>query len=290
MNRIIFAGLAKNCIDSVSKNIYFIENFQENYPKLEISFYILESDSSDGTKEFLKNIESKIVKSSSQDNLKNRFKYRTDRIAHCRNILLEEIKKKHLSEDFLYIPIDLDIEIFKYTDEDSFYKILMDFINHTSIDVLFPFGYPYYYDIHALRAADWNMENPWEVVKNINKYLVIGKIIPRYLFVYSKQKKYKEKKKLINVESAFGGIGIYKVYNNKLKDIRYSIDMKLGNNSCEHTAFNSYFNNKFIDCSWKIPSPKEHIIFKELNFFQKIIFVVRSVLSDFKNIKSKLFF
>jgi len=290
MNRIIFAGLAKNCIDSVSKNIYFIENFQEKYPKLEISFYILESDSSDGTKEFLKNIESKIVKSSSQDNLKNRFKYRTDRIAHCRNILLEEIKKKHLSEDFLYIPIDLDIEIFKYTDEDSFYKILMDFIDHKSIDVLFPFGYPYYYDIHALRAADWNMKNPWEVVKNINKYLVIGKIIPRYLFVYSKQKKYKEKKKLINVESAFGGIGIYKVYNNILKDIRYSIDMKLGNNSCEHTAFNSYFNNKFIDCSWKIPSPKEHIIFKELNFFQKIIFVVSSVLSDFKNIKSKLFF
>ena len=99
------------------------------------------------------------------------------------------------------------------------------------------------------------------------------------------KKKYKAEKKLINVESAFGGIGIYKVYNNELEYATYSIDINLGNNSCEHTAFNSYFTNKFIDCSWKLPSPKEHIIFKELNFFNKIVFITNSIISDFKNLK-----
>lgn len=285
MNNIIFAGLAKNCRENLKKNIEFIERFNAQFPRLNIFILILESDSIDGTKEYLKKLNSKKIDVSSVDNLDKKYIYRTEKISHCRNILLEKIKQNYMSKELLYIPLDLDIDIFKYIDEDNFFNLIKKFEENDDVNVLFPYGYPYYYDIHALRAPGWNMKSPWEVVKSVNKYLVIGKIISRYLFVYKKQKKYKAQKKLINVESAFGGIGIYKVYNNELEYATYSIDINLGNNSCEHTAFNSYFTNKFIDCSWKLPSPKEHIIFKELNFFNKIVFITNSIISDFKNLK-----
>ena len=62
------------------------------------------------------------------------------------------------------------------------------------------------------------------------------------------------------------------------------VDLDLGNYSCEHTKFNSYFSNKFIDSSWKIPSPNEHIEFKLLKINKKIGYFFTSIISDIKKL------
>ncbi len=280
---IVFAGLARNCQDSIKKNINFIDKFRNQYPNINIYLYILESDSNDGTKEYLSRIKTKHSRIYNVDNLDSRFDFRTERIAFCRNYLLKKINKEIDFNDFIYVPLDLDIELFKYIDSKKLFN-LMNMLKNNQADAIFPFSYPYYYDIHALRSKGWNTKNPWHSVNSINKYLFIGKFFTRYYFIYRKQKKYNQHLKEIEVNSAFGGMGIYTVNKEKFRELKYSIDLKYGNTSCEHIVFNNSFKKKIIYPSWKIPSPGEHIEFKLLNFSQKVKYIIKSLISDIKNI------
>tara|TARA_B100000965_G_scaffold367409_1_gene353354 strand:+ start:115 stop:978 length:864 start_codon:yes stop_codon:yes gene_type:complete len=282
MKEVIFAGLAKNCLKTLQINLKFIENFKKDFPEINLSVLIMESDSVDGTKEFLKNTNLDWIHSFNKDKLDEEFKYRTEKIAYCRNYLFGVIRKQKPT-DFIYIPIDFDIELFQFLDTVSFFNLLEKFLNKQNIDALFPYGYPYYYDIHALRAYNWNTKSPWESVKKINKFVPIGKFFTRYFMIYKKQKKYTDQDKLLRVMSAFGGIGLYKVNENVL-NATYGIEKNLGNNSCEHVQFNDYFDNKFIDSSWIIPSPNEHIEFKLLKIHNKIFYIINSLFSDLKNL------
>ena len=284
MKNLIFAGLAKNCHSTLEKNVSFLENFKREFPNINLIVYIFESDSTDGTKEYLNNLNSNIIKPFHENNLDEKFIFRTEKISYCRNFLLEQIRKDTTLNDIIYIPLDLDIEIFKFSTPQSFFNLIKTFIANKNIDAVFPFGYPYYYDIHALRASGWNTRSPWEVVSKINKYLIVGKLFTRYFVIYRKQKRYYKKRPLVNVDSAFGGIGLYKVNKNLFDKVQYSIDLDLGNYSCEHTKFNSYFSNKFIDSSWKIPSPNEHIEFKLLKINKKIGYFFTSIISDIKKL------
>ncbi len=281
---IVFSGLAKNCLNNVKKNIEFVDKFKEYYPKANIYFFILESDSTDGSKEYLSNINKEYLKIFNLDELEKKIIIRTERIAFCRNFLLKKIKEEANFSNFLYIPLDLDIELFKYTSNEEFKNLLIMLKNNKSYDVIFPFSFPYYYDIHALRSNRWNTKNPWHSINSINKYLPIGKFFTRYFFIYRKQKKYNKKLTEIKVESAFGGIGIYKVNKDLFKNLEYSIDLKFGNTSCEHIKFNSFFKNKIIYPLWIIPSPLEHIEFKLISFNNKIKYIFKTIIGDIKNI------
>ena len=282
MKEVIFAGLAKNCIKTLQINLKFIEKFKKDFPELNLSVLIMESDSVDGTKEFLKNTNLDWVHSFNEDKLDEKFKYRTEKIAYCRNHLFGVIRKQK-SSNIIYIPVDFDIELFKFLDAVSFFNLLEKFSNNQNIEALFPYSHPYYYDIHALRANNWNTNSPWESVKKINKFVPIGKFFTRYFLIYKKQKKHTHREKLLKVQSAFGGIGLYKV-NEDVLNASYGIENSLGNNSCEHVQFNKYFVNKFIDSSWIIPSPREHIEFKLLKIHNKIFYIISSLFSDIKNL------
>jgi len=283
MLNLIFSGLVKNSLTTLKKNIDFLAEFKAKYPELNITLLVMESDSVDGTKEFLKTLNYDWIDSYTEDRLDEKFNYRTEKIAYCRNFLLKKINLKNYKKA-IYIPVDLDIKIFEYIEIKYFYDLIIEFTKNPNIDALFPYGYPYYYDLHALRAHNWNTKSPWELVNKINKFTPIGKFFSRYFFVYRKQKKYKDIKKLLPVESAFGGIGLYKIDSKLLQKAYYSIDVNLGNHSCEHVVFNEFFNKKFIDCKWRVPSPIEHIEFKLLNNRKKIIYISNSIKSDFKNL------
>lgn len=283
---LVFAGLAKNCLSSLQKNLDFISKFSAELPGYNLRFIVVESDSTDGTKEYLEQINLEFLEIITADNLDKQFKYRTEKIANCRNMILDKLKKEQSNIDFIYIPIDLDIEIFEYQDIHDFHLQINHFIENEIYDAYFPFSFPYYYDIHALRSKGWNSHNPWERVKKINKYIFIGKFFARYFYVYRIQKKYSIKKELINVESAFGGIGFYKLNNSLLEIVNYEIEIDLGNTSCEHIKFNSFFKNKAIVPKWKIPSPKEHIEYKILNLKEKSLYVLTSIINDLKSLIS----
>lgn len=283
-HNLVFAGLAKDCLPSLQKNLDFISKFNAELPGYNLKCIVVESDSTDGTKEYLENVNFDFLEIITADNLDKKFKYRTERIANCRNMILDKLKNENSNQDLIYIPIDLDIEIFEYQDIHDFHFQLNDFIENKLYDAYFPFNFPYYYDIHALRSKGWNSHNPWEKIKKINKFIFIGKFFVRYFYVYRIQKKYNTKKELINVESAFGGIGFYKLNNSLLEIVNYEIEIDLGNTSCEHLKFNSFFRNKAVVSKWKVPSPKEHVEYKLLSFKEKSLYILTSIRNDLKNL------
>lgn len=285
---IYFAGLAKNCKNSLSKNLTFILDFIDKYSvNNNIHIYIFENDSIDGTKDFLKKVKKhKELSVFTEDGLSERIKNRIQRIAYCREFIIHHIIKKN-DEEYIYIPLDFDLDLFTFETTESFFEKINLLHKKDTIDVLFPFSIPRYYDIHALRAGEWNKRDSWKVEKKISKYVPIGKFLLRYLLVYKKQKKigsFSEQK--IKVESAFGGIGIYKVSKYISRTLTYINDSF--EEECEHVYFNKNFANKFIDLNWKIVSPTEHIEYHNNNFIGKFLYISNSLLNDIKNLYSFL--
>ena len=53
---VAFCGLSKNCINTIEENIKQIFSMRNNYKDVNISLFIVDSDSSDGTKEIYLNM------------------------------------------------------------------------------------------------------------------------------------------------------------------------------------------------------------------------------------------
>ena len=96
-----FVGLSKNCFSSLEKNITFIEKFKKN-SKFKIEIIIIDSDSTDGTKEYCRNLlKDKAITSFLEiDNLVDDYNSRIERLSYCRNAGLKEIKNSSNSEQF----------------------------------------------------------------------------------------------------------------------------------------------------------------------------------------------
>tara|TARA_B100000282_G_scaffold69301_1_gene46789 strand:- start:521 stop:1393 length:873 start_codon:yes stop_codon:yes gene_type:complete len=281
---IYFAGLAKNCKNNLSKNLNFILNLTNKYShKHNIYVYIFENDSVDGTKNLLNSfVDWRELSVFTEDGLTTRIENRIKRISYCREFLLNKILSKK-DKMFIYIPLDLDLDLFGDEGVENFYEKINKVIKDESVDAIFPFSVPRYYDIHALRAKNWNERDGWELVKKYSKYILVGKFFLKYMLIYRKQKKLSSfNEKSIKVDSAFGGIGIYKTNKNNIDSLSYSNDFY--NDECEHVFFNKNFSNKYIDKDWKIISPSEHIEYHNNRLPKKILYILNSLIRDIKNL------
>ena len=84
---IFFCGISKNCIGHIEKNLSFIEKFVQSFPDIKIKGIFVDSDSTDGTKEFLLNYtkEKPYFVYKNLDNLETKYSNRIERIAISRN-------------------------------------------------------------------------------------------------------------------------------------------------------------------------------------------------------------
>ncbi len=272
---IYFVGLSKNCLLTLRKNIDFINLLIKEEVGVE-KIIIVDSDSNDGTKEYCKSLKNDKVLFIEEDNIKNKFQNRIEILSHCRNIGLQNIEK---TNDVLYIPIDLDIDLFSLIKPKSFIELLNNFQNNKDIDALFPYSEPYYYDIFALRKQGWVDNNTILQAHKLKQKFKIGSFFFNYFFVFKKQiNKNKFSENLIRVESAFGGIGLYKI--NKNKNVLYEtkdIDTEFYS---EHLSFNNNFKNLFIDKNWAVPAPEEHINFHLLRKLEKVFYIFKTFKYD----------
>ena len=147
--------------------IKFLNNSQFN------SYCIfVDSDSTDGTKEILEEFSSNKdnVIYKNLDNLEVDFNNRIERIQISRNKCLEILINFDFKENIIYIPLDLDLDLFKYSSLQSFEDLVLYCINKNVPNGIFPFSQPYYYDIFALRASNWvniNTQYWVKILKNI---------------------------------------------------------------------------------------------------------------------------
>ena len=283
---IVIAGLAKNCQNNFKKNIEYLNDFKEFYKEsIEITILILENDSKDNTKKIIKKLTNKdYITDYCLDGLDKKITNRIERITYCRNFLFEKLRSFEPKEiEYLYISIDFDLDLFSETPKEEFFQILNKLRNQKDMTALFPNNIPYYYDIHALRKDKWNTIDSWKKYNQITKYIPVGKFFLKYFLIYKKQIKINTNEEFINVDSAFGGIGIYKMTKSEHSKITYESDELF--EKCEHINFNSYFNCA-IYTSWKVKSPKEHLEYKNLKLLNKLRYIFASFISDVKNIIS----
>ena len=148
--KIVLSGPVKNCGNNLEKNLNFLINLKKDNRIDLVDIFILEGDSTDNSKIILEKYnKSSDINLYSENNLEEKLSNRVERIAYCRNLLLEEIKKKEIPYDF-YIPLDLDVDLFSQISTNEFIQILTRIQKDDNIDALFPFSVPFYYDLAAL--------------------------------------------------------------------------------------------------------------------------------------------
>ena len=232
--KIIIASTIKN----ESKNL---KNYFKTLDKLIINYkdyfiILVISDSNDNSlmlcKNYLSNKNGKII-------IKN-FKKKLDRIKKLeisRNEYLYLIKKKYFNFDFLIV-MDVD-NVNTNLDVNQLERSL----KKKNWNAIFPSQRFFYYDIFALRIKkilNFNFiekisEDILQNKKNHNIKIYFKKNLFNYFFL----NKFSNKR-YISVESAFGGLAVYKI--NKILKFKYSSS---NGKECEHVYFNKKINLKY---------------------------------------------
>ena len=221
--KILLVGTVSNVAKTIEKEIKIVLQALSVFDRIEV--YLVESDSMDATTSILD--EQKLNNSNfeykSLGKLKDKYPNRVDRIAYCRNVYVEYIRKLYTISKWDYVAVaDLDGMNFKLNTKGVKSSIETG-INWDGVMANQTFGY---YDIYALRARGWVENDCFEDLrkygterlsllsnsKGVNSFIrnYVESDFARHKFIYSKMRKIDKSANWISVNSAFGGFGIYK--------------------------------------------------------------------------------
>ena len=237
LSNILLVGTVSNVAKTIEKELETVIKALDSFDKIEI--FLVESDSSDNSVEILKRIQqgNKNFTFITKGHLSNRYPNRIARIAYCRNIYVEFIKKNLDTNLWQYVAVaDLDgmNKKLKRKAIDTCFKTK---VKWDGIMANQKYGY---YDIYALRARGWAEKDCFselQKLKILNPKLKVSQnsIVNfisnfnyfdnlRNIAIYSKMRIIARKSPPIKVESAFGGFAIYKSHvflNSDYKSLNY---------------------------------------------------------------------
>jgi len=215
------------------------------------------------------------------------FPNRICRLAYCRQAMLDLARRAASKLDInkcLYVPVDLDSEIFSSVDINVFIEACQYLLSDRSLDALFPLSQPCYYDILALRSSGWCES---DCINDLRKYQKIGSFLVNYLawlwVVSRRQKPCKKLSKLgslIPVDSAFGGFGIYCFES--ISHAQYfmpSFEPSLFDTAIDHVIFNRNIRAKAIFTPLLVSAPGEHLAG---GYLRILLSLINSCFKDFK--------
>ena len=257
--KVIFAGCARDCDQYLEKTLsnidYYTSLFEKSYQ------IIVENGSKDNTREILKSKKNPNCYYLFEDHL-DEYGTRGERLERARNKIIEKIRNEpNLRKCDLLVILDFDDSGEYRVDKKNIFKSLEFLYTKKNIAGIFANQLGTYYDMWALRDEKYCKNDFWvEVLQNIcAKAYPIDQISPEILKIvrdtYIKKKTYSFNinQEPINVHSAFGGFGIYKmenVLNNKrFYEGTQTVDLKFKDNTstktkfqkCEHVNFNLGF-------------------------------------------------
>jgi hypothetical protein len=213
---ILVTGLARDVAKFLPRELNRIEKELKDIFEI-VNFLIIESDSKDNTEKVLEDIK----------NERNNFNYkslgviesvlpnRIQRLAFCRNVYVKEIRENKLYKDVDFVAVvDFDIKNNRLRLNE-----LKKLIGEQSWDAIFANQTGRYYDIYALRKKGW-VEN--DCFADYKKFLINkSSQDAKELAIWSKMRKIGKNSPLIPVDSAFGGLGIYR--QNVFMNFDYSL-------------------------------------------------------------------
>jgi len=278
--KILVVGTVRNCELTLERNIDRFRTLLRIFDK--ISFFIVESDSNDNTALVLKKLSKKYgsLKYISLGQLEDVYPSRTDRIAICRNYYLNEIRESRegIEADYIFV-VDLDSDFSFLTPQG-----ILSCWKRKDWDACFANQNGPYYDIWALRHPTWSPTDCW----NQEKLLIahgMNRIRARQLAVYSKMVTINKDAPWIQVQSAFGGLAIYK--RNSIVSGNYVGKNQQGLEVCEHVSLNTsihgnggklFINPAMITGRWNVHNAP-------MQTREKMKRYLKIVLLDMKRIK-----
>ena len=203
-SKILLAGPIRNVAHTIQNEIETLVTSLGNFK--EIHCFVVESDSSDDTAKKLAELQGIIKNFSfvSVGNLSDKYPRRTDRIALCRNIIIDAVASKPEYADIYFIAMaDLDGMNALVTPE----KIAQCWEVDEPWDVITANQLGEYYDIWGLSHPYWNPIDCWEQKQRLEN--ILGNEMAQNIAVNCKQSPIDPRADLIEVDSAFGGLGIY---------------------------------------------------------------------------------
>lgn len=201
----LVTGLARDCENHLAQEILRIE---EHALKIfaAVDFFIVESDSIDNTEEVLRQINSKKrnVQYLSLGKLANEIPGRIDRLRYCRNSYVNFVRQGIGNDkpDFVMV-VDFDIKN-RALELHSLAKL----VSENWWDGLFANQKGPYYDIYALRKYGWVEDDCFKKYRELARQMPARKA--KKEAIWTQMHRIPRDKELIEVESAFGGLGVYR--------------------------------------------------------------------------------
>lgn len=249
-SEILLAGTGRNVASLIEAELSLLNSCLANFKK--VYGLIIESDSNDNTVEVLKGISSEnphITFISLGDLAKKKPK-RTDRLAFCRNRIVEELRTNPVYTNVDYVALaDLD----SVNNELTVEKIAQCWQVQEDWDVITSNQGEVYYDLWALRHPDWCPTDYWAQIRNLEK--IFDEKTAHDLAINSRTVHLGSDKGLIPVDSAFGGFAIYK-RDAFLAGVYSGLNAQ-GKEICEHVSFHEmlrkqgyeiYINSALVNC------------------------------------------
>jgi hypothetical protein len=203
-SKILLAGPIRNVAHTIQNEVETLVSSLGGFK--EIHCFVVESDSSDDTVKKLQELQGVIKNFSfvSVGNLSEKYPRRTDRIALCRNVIIDAVVSNPEFADIDYIAMaDLDGMNALVTPQ----KIAQCWEVDEPWDVITANQLGEYYDIWGLSHPYWNPMDCWEQKRQLEN--ILGNDMAQNIAVGCKQWPIDPRADLIEVDSAFGGLGIY---------------------------------------------------------------------------------
>lgn len=230
---VLVVGVARNCATTLQQTYQIIEKALAGFGRRR--WFVVESDSSDETLEVLRRLQSQSpdFRFASLGNIRDRIPSRTERIAHCRNVYLDEIRSRtDLADDSIVAVADLDginDLLSRAAVESSFAR---DDWSVCTANQAGP-----YYDIYALRHQVWCPGDWWQQ-HDFARGLGISERKSIQFASHSKMLEIPISAPWIPVESAFGGFALYRSRILRRSSAQYAGTDKRGIGVCEHVPLN----------------------------------------------------
>ena len=228
--KIIIVGIVRNIEKTLLKDMERLESAFAMFG--EITWFLVESGSSDDSRNILENI----------SKLRNNFSYlatelidgasRTENMASARNFYLDFLQRDQKARGFNYIAV---ADFNNLNDKINYHAVESCWIND-EWDVVTANQSGRYYDLWALRHPLWSPNDCWEQHAFYRRYMKFPESAVTFS-MRSRMLRIPRHEDWIEVDSAFGGLAIYKssILNSTA---RYSGITSEGKRICEHVPFN----------------------------------------------------
>jgi hypothetical protein len=231
----LVVGNVRNCHKNLIKNYQIFKKAFSFAKKL--NFFIIESDSSDNTLADLKYLSTidQNFNYKSLGSLEKNFPLRTVRLAFCRNHYVKYINKNFKLFDYVVV-VDLD-QLNNLLSK----KNILSCWKKKNWDVCTANQAGPYYDIWSLKHNYLNNVDIWKQTNFVNR--ITKNIYKAMEFsIFNKMLVIHPSSEWIQVESAFGGLAIYKIkcFVNNYYD---GLD-KDGSEISDHTSFHERLRKK----------------------------------------------